>query len=548
MDGQQAPAGGFAADSQIPAQGVSMYQAQSHFLPEAASADPTDDATGSASASGESTHAPAPAVSGNSRELYVALVDSDASSSLAKNNHKLLAFRQGDYLLSTQVIGDWHWGHLRGNDMPDDFGYFHPNSVRKAVQVTLKPSGNGDENDGEKQDAKPAAIKAVKTEDENDDAKPLAKGDPIKTEEGEESKGTPSCCQMVSFDRNSDTWKARLRFSSGDVDDDVVISAVFGQASNEPDSKKNPEHARLEEEYGCYIDLPSAVKEASGERRYQGEVYVRSKNQRIVERACDAIAKVLEEAAARRFRKDSPTSQPNTEDTHNDKATDSDFCDIADVTFNPKHRTWGTRISFPCLHEDASDALIQSVFGPAMAVITQGAQKAALERKFDCMILPSAKQKKKVWRYHSIIVAATDKSKVDSTIPKLLEILQNVNKKEEKSTRVLKWTPPHAVEGGKFGNNIVENISQAIPDSQNGSNQLSEAKCGYFAEGIDGDIAAGASKKARLSNDALPENSSHFLLPVSYVPVSTELASSARFPLGCHVMRHEGDTVVPGKA
>ena len=432
MEGQ-APPGGCAATSQIPAQDIdarSMYQAQSHFLPEAASADATEDgvaASASASAKESPSHPPARDVSasGESGALYVALDDSDASSSLARNDHKLLSFRRGDYLLSTQIVGEWHWGHVRGKDAPADY----------------------------------------------DDAKPLAKGDPIKTEEGEESKGTPSCCQMVSFDRDSDTWKARLRFSSGDVDDDVVISAVFGQASNEPDSKKNPEHARLEEEYGCYIDLPSAVKEASSERRYQGEVYVRSKNQRIVERACDAIAKVLEEAAAGRFRKDSPTSQPNAEDTHNDKATDIDFCDIADVTFNPKHRTWGTRISFPCLHEDASDALIQSVFGPAMAVITQGAQKAALERKFGCMILPSAKQKKKVWRYHSIIVAATDKSKVDSTIPKLLEILQNVNKKEEKSTRALKWTPPHAVEGGKLGNNVVENISQAIPDSQNGSNQ-----------------------------------------------------------------------------
>lgn len=233
MEGQ-APSEGCAATSQIPVENInarSMDQAQSHFLPEAASADATEDgvaASASASAKESPSHPPARDVSasGESGALYVALDDSDASSSLASNDHKLLSFRRGDYLLSTQIVAEWHWGHVRGKGAPADHGYFHPDSVRKAVQV--KPSGNGDKNDGEKQDAKPAAIKAVKTEDENDDAKSLAKDAPIKTEDDDKSKVTPSCCQMISFDQDIDSWKARLRFPSGEVDDNAVISSVFG--------------------------------------------------------------------------------------------------------------------------------------------------------------------------------------------------------------------------------------------------------------------------------------------------------------------------------
>ena len=793
MNGQQAPAEGLAADPQTPAQGISSstYQAQSHFLPEAASADDaTDGVTANASATKAPSHAFAHDVpaTGESGELYVALVNSDASPSLARNDHKLLSFRKGDYLLSTQIIGEWHWGHVRGKDAPDDYGYFHPNSVRKAVQVSLKASDD-DENEGKKEeDAKPVA---VKTEDDSDHVKPLPKDVPVKKEEAAEQNSSPSCCQMISFDRDTDAWKARLRFPSGEVDDDAVISAVFGKASGD---KKNPEHVCLEEEYGCYIDLPSVIKEGSDERRYAGEVYVRSKNQRIIERAGDGVAKRLDEAVASHLQNDPTTLNAavgNSPSSH--RINDSVEAHVSDVEFNPKHRSWSTMISFPNLDEKTSDVLIRSVFGPATKQVTQSLQRTALENQFGCAVLPFARRKRSGWHYTSVLLAAADKSKVNAAMPQLLEMLKEGNEKDE-SEETLKWIPPHAnskggiftegpnlvvpdqfweigpiqtyrsrwyaqlvvshplvdktscvsavfgdvsgegkprnqisleeeysceilvkyfsngrtlesitiicmgesainyatkkivgllntnarsfrpldvcrpqkvgnkngrygqtilvragafslrvmeaalgvhtsstktektkeierrfrcsieittsntsirischhqqrcqsaaecimesletaaidilqvkklwstLEGKKRNRNSVEEsflsspkrlrspgkslVVVGSPDSQPDNTQgqkrcINYTECGSFAEGIDGDIAAGSSKKPRLSPKALPGFStpSSSILPSNLVPVSPDLARSARFPIGCHVMHHSGDTIVPG--
>mmetsp|Transcript_27139 Transcript_27139/g.78309 ORF Transcript_27139/g.78309 Transcript_27139/m.78309 type:complete len:667 (+) Transcript_27139:227-2227(+) len=183
------------------------------------------------------------------------------------------------------------------------------------------------------------------------------------------------------------------------------------------------------------------------------------------------------------------------------------------------------------------------MFGPAKGNLTLSSQKMDLEERFGCVILPRAQRAKsqgKHWFYASIKIFSSDRNKVQDAMEGMKKILENAGRNRGNQSSMLNWTPPEFVISSPKSGDAKGKKRQMI-----GATDESEKL--EFAEGADSNVAAGATKKPRLSTEtATNTNVPNTWLLATYVAVGEKLANSAQFPPGSQVMTAHGNIVVTG--